>query len=88
MSSGEVLGPGDLEGDPVVDAGLVGAAAGGGDRRVVVVEADDRAVRVGLPEQDGGGAVAAADVGDADAALESFDHTVEGGQPRGTRLAW
>jgi len=51
------------------------------DRRGVIVEAGEAAVREGLSQDDGGGAVAAADVGDLGASLEPLDRAVERGQP-------
>ena len=72
----------DLEADAIAHAGLLGAAAGGLDRLVVVVGADERRVGEGAGHDDRRGAVAAADVGDAGAPLELVGDAVERRQPR------
>ena len=63
------------------DAGLLGAVAGYVDGGLVVVGADEAGLWVGGGHQDGGGGVAAADVGDAGAGLQLGDDAVQGGQP-------
>ena len=77
----ERRGRGDLEADPVGEAGVGGALAGGVDRALVGVEADDGRRRVGLGEQQRRRAVAAADVGDVRAGGELGLDAVEGRDP-------
>ena len=57
----------DLELHAVADAGFGGVLAGGGDRRLVVVEAVDPNLREGLGQGDRRPALAAADLGDSGA---------------------
>src|SRR5215218_7763268 len=73
----------DLERDAVGDPGLLGPHAGGSDRAVMVVGADDPRAWERLRHQDGRRAVAAADVRDPGAALELLDHALERRQPCG-----
>src|ERR1700722_1119559 len=68
--AGEIGRGGDLEADPVGDAGVGGALAGDLDRLVVVVRAGEPGVRVFPGEQDGGRPEPAPDVGDFSADLE------------------
>jgi hypothetical protein len=72
--AGVGVGRGDLEAAPVAHASLGGRLAGPLDRAVVVVEADEPRARVGPGQQDGRGAVAAADVGDPGAHLRPGLH--------------
>ena len=81
VGPGELTGPGDLEGQPVPGTCLGCPVPGRRDGTVVVVEAVNGAVGVGLCEQDGGGAVAAADVRHPDAALEPLGYALERRQP-------
>ena len=70
-----------LEAHAIPDAGLLGPSPRGLDRAGVVVGADERRARERAGHQDRRRAVAAADVGDAGAALEPLDDAVERGQP-------
>jgi hypothetical protein len=81
------VGRGDLEADPVADPGLGGRLAGPLDRPVVIVEADKGRPGVGLGHDDGGGAVAAAHVGDQGARLEPGLDPVQGRDPGGDQVA-
>jgi hypothetical protein len=63
------------------------ACAGPRDRIGMRVEAVEARVRKRLGHQPRRVAMAAADVGDADAGLQLCDHAVERRQPCGTRLA-
>jgi hypothetical protein len=78
---GEVVGAGDLERQPVADARLGGSLAGRRDRIRVVVEPGEGRRGVRLREQDEGGALPAADVGDLGARDELVVDTVEGRDP-------
>jgi hypothetical protein len=70
-----------LEADPVGKAGIGGPLTGRVDRALVSIEADDVGGRVGLGEQQGRCAVAAADVGDPGAGGQLGLYAIERGDP-------
>jgi hypothetical protein len=70
--AGEFAGFGNLELNAVGYAGALGRGAGALDGGVVVVEADEFGIGIGLGHQDGGRALAAADVRDAGSRLQLF----------------
>ena len=72
---------GDLEADPVGQAGIAGGLAGRGDHRVAVVEPGERRGREPFGHHDRRGALAAADVGDLAAGLQPAGHAVQRGDP-------
>src|SRR5262249_61479213 len=68
------------------DAFRLGRFAGAFNRRTVVVEAGEPGVRIGLGHHDGGGAVAAAHVGDAGARLQLRLDAVQRGDPSAAQV--
>src|SRR6185437_7328788 len=70
-----------LEPDASAEASLAGPLAGDGDGAVMEVIAVDARLRVGAGEQDGGGAVPAADIGYPAAGGEPAGHPGQGRDP-------
>src|SRR5438874_8705171 len=70
-----------LERDAPRETGALRALASSVDRRLVIIEPDERRARERLAHDDRRGAVAAADVRDTGAALELLAHALEGWDP-------
>ena len=79
--AGEALGVGDFEAAALGDAGFLRGGGSAVHRRAVVIETDERGLGEGFGHHDGGGAVAAADVGDFRAALQLRLHSFQRRQP-------